>query len=76
MSAARYRAVLTGATGGIGRAMALRLGPLCESLLLVARDAAALTALAREIGATGGRARGAGRPDHAGRAGSSAARRH
>ena len=56
MTAVRYRAVLTGATGGIGRAMALRLGPLCEALLLVARDAAALTALAREIGATGGRA--------------------
>ena len=57
MSAVRYRAVLTGATGGIGRAMALRLGPLCESLILVARDAAALAALARDIEAAGGRAR-------------------
>jgi hypothetical protein len=52
-----YRAVLTGATGGIGRAMALRLGPLCESLILVARDAAALAALARDVEAAGGRAR-------------------
>ena len=57
MNAARFRAVLTGATGGIGRAMALRLGPLCESLLLVARDAAALAALVREVDAAGGRAR-------------------
>ena len=57
MSAVRYRSVLTGATGGIGRAMALRLGPLCESLILVARDAAALAALARDIEAAGGCAR-------------------
>jgi len=49
MSAARYRAVLTGATGGIGRAMALRLAPLCESLILVGRDAATLVALARDV---------------------------
>ena len=53
MSATRYRAVLTGATGGIGRAMALRLAPLCESLLLVGRDAAALAALARDVEAAG-----------------------
>jgi short-subunit dehydrogenase len=57
MSPRRYRAVLTGATGGIGRSMALRLGPLCESLLLVARDGAALAELARGIEAAGGRAR-------------------
>ena len=37
MSAPRYRAVLTGATGGIGRAIAEQLAPLCEVLLLVAR---------------------------------------
>jgi short-subunit dehydrogenase len=57
MNPARYRAVLTGATGGIGRAMALRLGPLCESLLLVARSIAPLTALAREVETAGGCAR-------------------
>jgi short-subunit dehydrogenase len=57
MSATRYRAVLTGATGGIGRAMALRLGPLCEVLLLVARDAAALATLVRDVETAGGRAR-------------------
>jgi short-subunit dehydrogenase len=53
----RYRAVLTGATGGIGRAIAVRLAALCDSLLLVGRDAAALDALAREVLAAGGRAR-------------------
>jgi short-subunit dehydrogenase len=37
VSAPRYRAVLTGATGGIGRAIAERLAPLCDVLLLVAR---------------------------------------
>jgi len=57
VSAARYRAVLTGASGGIGRAMALRLAPLCESLLLVGRDWATLAALARVVEAAGGRAR-------------------
>ncbi|HSC97098.1 MAG TPA: SDR family oxidoreductase [Burkholderiales bacterium] len=57
MRPARYRAVLTGATGGIGRAMALRLAPLCESLLLVGRGGAALAALVREIEAAGGHAR-------------------
>jgi short-subunit dehydrogenase len=45
------RAVLTGATGGIGRAMARALAPRCAALVLVGRDAAALEALAREIGA-------------------------
>jgi short-subunit dehydrogenase len=54
---ARYRAVLTGATGGIGRAMAVRLAPLCESLVLVGRDTAALAALARDVEAAGGRPR-------------------
>jgi short-subunit dehydrogenase len=57
MSTARYRALLTGATGGIGQAMALRLAPLCETLHLVARGAAALAAIAREVEAAGGRAR-------------------
>jgi short-subunit dehydrogenase len=49
MSAPRLRAVLTGAAGGIGRAVALQLAPLCETLLLVGRDAAALAALSSEI---------------------------
>ena len=40
MSAPRFRAVLTGATGGIGRAIAEQLAPQCKALLLVARDAA------------------------------------
>jgi short-subunit dehydrogenase len=56
LSTPRYRAVLTGASGGIGRAMALRLAPLCESLLLVGRDVAMLGALTRNIQAAGGRA--------------------
>jgi len=57
LSSARYQAVLTGATGGIGRAMALRLASLCESLLLVGRDAAALAVLARDVEAAGGHPR-------------------
>lgn len=55
MSAPRYRAVLTGATGGIGCAIAEQLAPQCEMLLLVARDAAKLEALQRGITAAGGR---------------------
>ena len=43
----RYRAVLTGASGGIGCAIAAALGPHCEELLLVGRDAPRL-AEARE----------------------------
>jgi len=35
----RYRAVLTGASGGIGRAIAAALAPHCEELVLVGRDA-------------------------------------
>lgn len=42
----RWRAVLTGASGGIGRAMAEALAPHCEELVLVARDAARLPAVA------------------------------
>jgi len=41
----RYRAVLTGASGGIGRAMAAALAPHCDSLVLVGRDAARLASL-------------------------------
>jgi short-subunit dehydrogenase len=50
------RAVLTGAAGGIGRAAALRLAPMCEMLLLVGRHEATLTALQKEIESAGGRA--------------------
>ena len=34
----RYRAVLTGASGGLGQAIAAALGPACDALLLVGRD--------------------------------------
>jgi short-subunit dehydrogenase len=53
----RFRAVLTGAGGGIGREIAVRLAPRCETLLLVGRDAAKLSALQRGIEASGGRCR-------------------
>jgi short-subunit dehydrogenase len=51
MSNSGHRALLTGATGGIGQAIAHRLAPHCASLLLVGRDAARLAALARGAGA-------------------------
>lgn len=57
MSGPQYRAVLTGAGGGIGRAIALQLAPRCQMLLLVGRDAAKLSSLQREIDAAGGRSR-------------------
>ena len=43
----RYRAVLTGASGGIGRAIATALAPHCDALLLVGRDAARLASRGR-----------------------------
>ena len=46
----RYRAVLTGAGGGIGRAMAAALAPHCDDLLLVGRDAARLDEAASTCG--------------------------
>ncbi len=46
----RYRAVLTGASGGIGRAIAAALAPLCEELLLVGRDARRLAEAAALAG--------------------------
>ncbi len=46
----RYRAVLTGASGGIGRAIAAALAPHCDALLLVGRDAARLAETARAAG--------------------------
>jgi short-subunit dehydrogenase len=48
----RYRAVLTGASGGIGRAIAAALGPHCDELLLVGRDAGRLAQSALAAGAT------------------------
>jgi short-subunit dehydrogenase len=49
-TATPYRAILTGATGGIGGAIARRLAPSCEWLLITGRDAAALSALRKEPG--------------------------
>jgi short-subunit dehydrogenase len=46
----RYRAILTGASGGIGRAIAAALAPHCDALLLVGRDAARLAATAAAAG--------------------------
>ena len=55
MNAPRYRAVLTGAGGGIGAAIAAALAPMCEILLLVGRDAARLSRLQRELARSGAR---------------------
>ncbi|HEX4855589.1 MAG TPA: SDR family oxidoreductase [Limnobacter sp.] len=43
------RAVLTGATGGIGRAIAHQLAPQAESLLLLGRNSQALNSLRKEL---------------------------
>jgi short-subunit dehydrogenase len=57
MSKARYRAILTGAGGGIGAAIAAAIAPMCELLLLVGRDAARLAALEQKIARPGLRLR-------------------
>ena len=57
MSARPRRAVITGASGGIGRAIVLRLAPRCDSMLLVGRDAASLAEIALAAGAACVRAR-------------------
>ena len=49
MSAARFCAVLTGASGGIGHAMAIALAGRCNALLLVGRDPHRLAALQKEL---------------------------
>ncbi len=56
----KYRAVLTGASGGIGRAMAEALAPHCDSLVLVGRDAARLAQSAAAAGAVAAGASTAG----------------
>jgi short-subunit dehydrogenase len=48
-----YRAILTGAGGGIGSAIAAAIAPRCESLLLVSRDAARLGQLEQKIARPG-----------------------
>jgi short-subunit dehydrogenase len=57
MNAPRYRAVLTGAGGGIGAAIATAIAPLCQSLLLVGRDSARLARVERELVRPGVRCR-------------------
>jgi short-subunit dehydrogenase len=46
----RYRAILTGASGGIGRAIAAALAPHCDALLLVGRHASRLAETAAAAG--------------------------
>jgi short-subunit dehydrogenase len=46
----RYRALLTGASGGIGREIAVALAPRCDDLLLVGRNAARLAEAAAAAG--------------------------
>lgn len=43
------KAFVTGATRGIGRAIATRLAPRCNAMILVARDEAALSETSREL---------------------------
>ena len=61
----RYRAVLTGASGGIGHAIAAALAPSCDALLLVGRDRERLA----ETAAAAGPAARTRAADHATRAG-------
>ena len=57
MSAAGHRALLTGATGGLGQEIATRLAPHCASLVLVGRDPGRLGTLARKVRTRGAPAR-------------------
>lgn len=47
----RYRAVLTGASGGIGKAIARELAARCDWLILAGRNVGALETLREELGA-------------------------
>ncbi len=53
MSQNRYKAVLTGATGGIGQAIAKQLAPQCEHLILLGRNEAKLAALQEALATSG-----------------------
>ena len=52
MNLKTYKAVLTGATGGIGQAIAHQLAPHCEQLILLGRDKAKLEALQKILSTT------------------------
>lgn len=51
MSDNQYKAVLTGATGGIGREIAKKIAPQCKSLILLGRDLEKLSTLQQELNA-------------------------
>ncbi len=55
MDIANKRILLTGATGGIGRALAIQLAAAGAQLLLVGRDNAALSALSKQLTGPGHR---------------------
>jgi short-subunit dehydrogenase len=57
MSPRHHCAVVTGAAGGIGRAIVRQLAPRCDSMILVGRDASSPAAVALSAGATGTRVR-------------------
>ena len=57
MNTAKCRAILTGAGGGIGSAIAAAIAPSCSLLLLVGRDAARLAKLEQKIARPGLRVR-------------------
>ena len=53
----RAAAVVTGASGGIGRALALRFAPSVQHVTLIGRDSARLAQVAREVESRGAEAR-------------------
>lgn len=50
MAHTSWRLVLTGASGGIGQALAIALAPYCASMVLVGRNGAVLEALRERLG--------------------------
>jgi short-subunit dehydrogenase len=56
LGAHRGSAVITGASSGVGHALAVALAPSMERVMLVGRDSARLDAVAREVEARGARA--------------------